>query len=293
MPENTPIQSTPLGVLSLLLALLSFAGCIITGLLVQFVHFSSVVGFLFLPILSLTALIMALWVLIGPGRGHAAEKPFTRGPALLGFLVALLALVGQVTISGVGLSVYIPMKQRVLPAADEMVRNINAGRPERALEAFASTYRARIAPDDLSAIFGIVTSELGPIEDVVFRISTAQRARDTLGQLAGTVDPGDENLPKPVELHCRDGIAMLWLLLDEVALQREEIRFMDLLVVLPDLRALTLFPDGRMAMYARSFGLTIIDWRAGRPLSGPQPGEERNADGGEEHRGDEGAEPGR
>ncbi len=292
MPHDTPTRISAAPFIALFLAIFSLAGCIINAIVVHFLYFNAVLVFFALPVISLAALLISLRILLTVARNDSINKPFTRAPALIAFLLALLALVAQLAISGVGLSIYLPMKRLVLPAADEMVRAVNADRPDRALAAFSTTYQSRITPQELDTLFATLTDRLGPIQEIAFDLSTVERARDALSSLTGTADLAMENPPKPVEVRCRDGIAMLWILLDESALARGEVRFQDLLIVLPDQTALTLFPDGRMALYTRSLGLTPLDWRATLPPSGPQPREEGDPHRSQQQGGNESPQPG-
>ena len=270
--RSDPAPRVPsfIGLAALLCSLLSLASCIIISGLSMAIVPSLAVGVAVLPLLGLTGVLLgAVSILRKKAPGG---RDYERGPAVGAIIVGLATAVLQGAF-GIGiLRTYIAVPKQIIPVVSSMVSEIQASNLDRARQALAEPVRAVVPAPRLQGFYEAIHDACGGDPTPSFTIGTIGRSRAALARaLAGVSSAPDNFYPKPVEMIGPGARIPLWVLLDDSALDRDQVKITDMLALLPGDRALVLLPDGRFAQLARTSGLTIIELPTAPPPESLSP----------------------
>jgi hypothetical protein len=256
-----PESASVLGVVSLGLALLSVAACLIASVAAATGRPGAMVVVLVLPILGFAAMIAGALALM---KRRSAGVPLVRGPAAFGIIIGLASVVLQGSVAVGALIAYVPVKRIVVPVVSSMFAEAEAGHPDRALAAIVESSRTTIDAPRLGAFIRSATDALGtPTRarvglDIFFRSREALAEAMARGQSRGPA-PDLGLQVKALELEGPSGRTVMYLVLDDAALKQDQVRIADAMVILPGGRCVVLLPQGRMMQLAAYLGLTVVN----------------------------------
>ena len=258
------------GLLALGCSMLSLGSCIVLAAISVFFAPSAGVVVVGLPLLGLAGIVLGALSLVRKRAPNGRE--YERGPAVGAIIVGLATAVLQGAF-GVGiLRVYLAMPEQVVPVVGSMMEEIGEGNLSGARRALADPVQPNVPEARLGAFAGEVRAVCGPEIEASFSVGTIGRARAALtralSNTQGLAAPPDL-FPKPVELVGSEGRLVVWLLLDDASLERDRVRIVDMMAMLPDGRCLVLLPAGRFAQFARQAGLGIVDLPTAAPAPAP------------------------
>ena len=249
-----------LGVVSLGMAVVSVGACLVASALALGGRAGAVVVVFGLPVLGLGAALVGGLALM---KRRSAGVPLVRGPAAFGILIGIASAVLQGSVAVGALMAYVPVKKMVVPVVTGMVTEVEAGRPERALDAVLESSRSVIGAARVEALVLAATDVVGEPMRASVGMDIIVRSRRVFAEAAGR-GGGQGAVPdlglqvKAVELVGPRGRLVMYLVLDEASLTKDKVRIADAMVVLGDGRCAVLLPDGRMRELARYLGLAVV-----------------------------------
>ena len=259
---DAPVVETGsvLGVVSLGMAVVSVGACLIASALALGGRAGAVVVVFGLPALGLGAAIVGAMALM---KRRSAGVPLVRGPAAFGILIGIASAVLQGSVAVGALMAYVPVKKVVVPVVTGMAAEVEAGRPERALDAVVESSRSVIGAARVEGFVRAASDVVGEPMRASVGMDIIVRSRRVFAEAASR-GSGQGPVPdlglqvKAVELVGPRGRLMMYLVLDEGSLSKDKVRIADAMVVLGDDRCAVLLPDGRMRELARYLGLEIV-----------------------------------
>ena len=254
-------QGTLLGVISLGCALLSVAACVVVSAVVLVGGRTGAAVVIFgLPVLGVMAMVTGGMALV---QRRARGVPLVRGPAAMGVIIGLASAVLQGSVAVGALMAYVPVKKMVTPVVTAVFEQVEAGRADVAVEAIPESSRTVIDAARVERFVGAVTDVVGTPARAVVGLDMFVRTRrvfaDAAARGAATGPVPDLGLQvKTVEVEGPRGRVMVFLVLDDAALQRDDVRIADAMAVLPGERCVVLLPEGRMKQLAGFLGLEEV-----------------------------------
>jgi hypothetical protein len=247
-----------LALLALGVGLFGAASCVAVGALGVFIQGAGLVA-LGLPLVGLVAILLGALALRSIARSSGTEG---RGFAVAGVIIGIAVLVIPGAFAVGVARTYLSAKQRVAPVVDAMLAEADAGNAERGLDALAEAVED-VDADRLTRFLGAVEVEIGDLRGADVRLRTVFRLKEPFreaqrdGRLDETRTPSVASIPKPVRLEGDAGAVIAWVLLDEDALARDQVRLVDMLVVLEGGRGILLREAGPLSEVAAYLGLTL------------------------------------
>lgn len=253
------LRTSGLGIIALACALLSVAACVVVAVLSVVGVPAAMVGVLVLPLLGLVGVVFGG---VSLARKRAPDGAvYTRGPAVAGVIIGLASAVLQGSVLVGAMRTFAPIKQQVVPVVNAMVREARAGHVDRASEAVGEGARGVVGPR-LEGFAKEIVGVCGDDVRATFSIGALVRATVKLRETMAKANPAafqSGSPPKPVEFQGSRGRLSAWVLLDEAALDKGQVKITDMMAILPDGRALVLLPDGRFAQLARGVGMESVE----------------------------------
>lgn len=248
-----------LGALAILLALVSAVASVLCGLVAMFGYPPAMLGLGVLPLFSMLAIALGGASLMR--RVAPDGSAYSRGPAAGGVIVGLATLVLQGAVIVGVLRTYVPMKRVVVPVVASMLEESERGNTELARRALAETVRGVVTEARFEAFLDASAAETGRPMTAAFGLATIARTRAALvsamAQGGGTVTVTGM-YPKPVEFEGPSGRVSVWVLLDEAELERERVKIVDMMAILPGGRGVVLLPEGRFAQLVEQAGIERV-----------------------------------
>ncbi|MEM8835833.1 MAG: hypothetical protein AAGD00_08435 [Planctomycetota bacterium] len=257
-------QLSPLAVLSLGGALLSFATCLVGGI-------ASVLGFpsvglviLFLPLLALASAVCGVLALVAINRSDGLLVGGV--PARIGLVLGLIATAVTGSFTFGALRTAYDVRERLAPVVEALIADINADNWPGAEEHLGEPVARALGKtgvawffETLEASFQSETVGADAPLVILFRSrGELARASDPTQVSAAPQNLNDE-VPKPVRVTFASGASgVLFVFLDPAALASQQVRVSDAMIVLPDNRVLTLQPDGPASLLARGGGMRVV-----------------------------------
>lgn len=223
-------------------------------------------GFLMTAGMTWPALAMAVMPLIALGAAtlgffavRDASRPdrFGRGPAKLALFVGAALFVLESAAVGAAGVTYIHHARTLAPAVDIFVESLASGDTTTAVRSTTLDPGTAETGEDLARWQNAVRTRLGELDGARFTLGTIAAARHTASELPPTVAANTGPPPRLVELVGDRDSCVVWVYLDEAALEDGRVVIDDLLALLGRGDAAALRRDGPAAQAAADFGLTL------------------------------------
>jgi hypothetical protein len=220
----------------------------------------SALGAAVLMVLPLQGFIAAVCGFIGL-RATARPGVTGRGPAFVGlFGGAILFVLQAAFVGGVGVT-YISTANTLAPVVDRSLVATSEGRLALAVQGVASSGDVDEDEARLGRFVDIIESHYGTIASARFSVPILIEGRKQIGELFANQPAGvaiDEP-PKWLEIACARGTTIVFVTLDDDALDNDRVEIDDMLALLPDGQAVELVPGGRLTPIAEVMGLELVD----------------------------------
>jgi hypothetical protein len=209
-----------------------------------------------LPLLGLAGAICGGAALV---RIHRAQGALLgRNAALIGLFIGLMSAVVQGAVVGGALATFGAISKHVVPAVTTMAREASAGNADAAAALLSDGARQIAGPARLTEFFGALEAEHGAMVRVSFGLGTIGAARRVTANATGAPTAAVQaQSPRPVEVAFQNGWTLLYVYVDDAALDQNQVRVMDLLAVDKDGTARALLPDGPGRVLAQAIGLKL------------------------------------
>ncbi|MBL0926678.1 MAG: hypothetical protein IBJ11_03370 [Phycisphaerales bacterium] len=257
-PNASAARLSGTAALSAVLAMVSLAACVTAAAAALLGFPAALAAIVVLPVLGLTAAVLGFTSLSIVRR--SGGRVIGRVPALIGLFLGLTSAIIQGAFALSVLRVYFDLRNAAAPAVSRMVYAADRG-DLSGLRATLSEKASADLTDARAAEFGAaLRREAGTIAGAEVRLGTLIRTFEAGRRAArsGSVQPLAEGvLPKPVEIVGDRATLLAYVIVDQDALKKEQVKVADLLVVLPDGRGLTLMNDGPASSAAESLNLKI------------------------------------
>lgn len=207
-----------------------------------------------LPLLGLAGAICGGLALV---RIHRAQGTLLgRNAALIGLFIGLMSAVVQGAVVGGALATFGAISKHVVPAVSSMARDASAGNADAAAALLSDNAKQIAGPAGLAGFFGALEAKHGPLVRVSFGLGTIGAARRASERATGAPTSAVQaQSPRPVEVTFKNGWTLLYVYVDDAALDQNQVRVMDLLAVDKDGAARALLPDGPARVLAQWMGL--------------------------------------
>lgn len=252
-------QFSPIAALSAVIALASAGACLLSFILSMAVDPMLGAIALPLPLLSLGAVVLSALALRAIGRSEGRVKG--RKLALIGLFLGLMLAVIQGAMSGAALASYLPIRRKIVPLAQEVAAAVSRGDLPAARSSMAPAVSQVLSDDRISGFFTGLEASQGDFVRAEFSIDSWIRSRGRIvSAMGGRSTPATQpsEFPKPVELVYARGRLNAYFFIDEAGLGRQEVLLRDVLVFVNDSSLMVLLPDGPASLWARWFGLPIV-----------------------------------
>lgn len=244
-----------------MLALLSASGCVVSLLLVTLGWVRAFAAIFALPLLGIAAVVLGFTALREIKRASGAMHG--RVPALIGVFLGLMLTVVQAAVGMGALRTYMDLRNNLAPSmgrlfiALDRAEDATAQMHLSAADQGPSVAARTAAADELRARFGAcrgATFDLRTISQGAALVSTAPKNANVAA---------DIGLPRSVRLVYERAEPLLLVWLDDDALQKNEVRLRDGMIVLsPDgvspAEALLMRPDGPASKAATALGIRVV-----------------------------------
>lgn len=243
------------------LALLSLSACLVMLLLVTFGVLSAFGAILVMPLLGVSACVIGFFALRDIKNSQGRLKG--RVPALIGVFLGLLTATIQGA-AGIGaLRTYMDLRNTLAPAMGRLFIALDRGEPATAALYLSKSTQAP-TQETLARVTGELRARLGACRGAEFDLEVLKLASDLARSGTPTQSPTPVDLPRSVRLIYEKGHVLLLVWLDNPALDQNEVRLIDGILMLPAAQGATggaageivlLRSDGPAATVAQSFGL--------------------------------------
>ena len=240
-PGAPDVRPSGAGFLAAMCALVGLGACVVVSIVTIWSPRALVLIFA-LPAFGVLAVALAATSL---SRKTAPDgSRYSRGPAVFGLIVGIACVVLQGAVVIGAMMTYWPIRQNLVPVADTLLPGGAAPAPPGAPIA---PLAPEVPPGALEAFLSRCEAAAGPLDrfevgvDVFFVVRDVTKEAQERGGATGTLPAGLG--PKPMFLVGSEGRLLVWVVLDQEALAREEVVIADMLAVLPDGRAATLRGD--------------------------------------------------
>lgn len=245
----------------------SVGACLIAAIVALTVSPSAALVVLILPIVAFGGAIMGLVALgrIRRSGGRLGGRPL----ATMGLFVGLGAGVLQSAFTISALVTIWPVRSVLAPEVDRFMQRVSIGELDRAREQLAESVRPSISDAQLLGFGRVLESRIGEYQNANFGIDvfieSRTRVRSLLTSSASPGAPSPTNAPRPIGLKFADTRAIGYVFVDQDALRGGRVLLEDILVLLPDDRAVILRADADASLTAAMLGAEVI------PLTGVGP----------------------
>jgi hypothetical protein len=268
---EAPVMSAK-AALAGILALASLSACVVSLLLVLVGLIQAFVVVMVLPVLGIAGAVLGYVSLREIGKSQGRLKG--RVPALIGLFLGLLTASIQGA-AGIGvLRTYMDAKNTLAPAMGRLFIAMDRGE-ESTAELHLSQSSETPGAAKRGAMIAALRAKFGACRGATFDLATISEGR-ALATAGGSTPTGpmQVDLPRTVRLVFERGEALLLVWLDNLALEKGEVRMFDGLVVVskgekagvqgrtpPEVMVLR--EDGPGAKVAKGFGMRVLAYWSG------------------------------
>ncbi|MEO1128277.1 MAG: DUF4190 domain-containing protein [Planctomycetota bacterium] len=255
--DQMQARTSGLGLLSLLCALISIGACAVAALLAMVLDPLAAGAIAVLPLFGIAAIILG-GIALAKTPGDGIRR--TRGPAGAGLILGIIATVLQGSAVAGALLRFFPVKNLIAPIVQEMAFDVEAGRTEEARDQLAEYVRSNVPPERIEAFFDVAAQAVGTFDRTeVTLFGTFVRSSRAFRDAPGGTAPPPHITPFPVELVGDSGRTLLWIMLDDAALEKEQVLVTDMILLLPNDRCAVLLPEAQLAQLAAAVGWQIVN----------------------------------
>jgi len=260
VPASYPSERLSIAAaLSALCALLAVSGCVGISWIAYrqpelFVYIVAV------PILAFAAIVLGVIARVRIGKSGARGGSVLRGKGLA-TLGIFLGVLGGVIPTAFLLSALVTLSslKSLAPVAERIVLAAAAQSPQSARGDLSPDGSADLTDERIAAVGVAIERVAGKPHNADVSIGAVLEARTRVISAArSSVDASTlgELSPKPVVIRCARGSVIAYTILDEDALNQQQVLVNDALFLLPDGSCITLRVDGPAQQIARALGLT-------------------------------------
>ncbi|MFG0275803.1 MAG: DUF4190 domain-containing protein [Phycisphaerales bacterium] len=200
--------------------------------------------------------------LIGQSQGRLSG----RGPAAVGIILGLIGTVIWGAIGVGGLQAWTFYTKQMAPVAERAMLAAASGDLTALQAELTPDAAGDLDPAHVRFFIDTIESEQGAIQSIETDFSTTIEAFERIyGNMqqppqGGAPGPGGQGsfAPVPVTLRCANGDVLAWPIFDEDGFSGSQVLLVDIMVQMPDLKAVSLRADGPAAAFAPAFGWQVV-----------------------------------
>lgn len=257
-PVEPPTRLSSAALASLLLVLAAILiGC---GSLLgsMFGGWNSWVGVLVAPLIALNGCVLAFVGLRSIERSseRLAGRPIALVALFLG--VGVTAIQGALVLLAL---VTLSASSTLAPVGAELVGYAQADRQRLTRQVLSEDLSDDMSDEQIRAFASVVRDRLGTVSGSGAGFSLILDARRAFGD-AGAMEgysPDAADMPRPIYLRFGDERVLAYVYTDQAALQDQEIRVRDMVILLPEGGVIVLAPDGPGSQLAAAAGWTVVN----------------------------------
>lgn len=245
----------------------SLGVCVVASLMAYLVAPEAAVVVLVLPVIAFGGAVMGGLALrkIRRSGGMIGGRPL----ATIGLFVGLGSGVLQTAFLVSAMATVWPIRTVLAPATGEFLMHLGSGQFDAARPRLDQAARTALDDKALKRFIQTLEQACGPFQSANFGLDVFIESRRRLQEAAARgVVPGaatPANVPKPVGLTFANTRAVAYVFVDQQAIQRGTVLMTDILVLLPDGRAVALGSGGEAAQAAQALGIALIEGEAPTP----------------------------
>lgn len=213
--------------------------------------------------------------LIGQSRGRLSG----RGPAVVGIILGLIGTVlwGAITVGVLQASTF--YTKQMAPVAERALLAAAAGDMTALQAELTPDAGADLDPAHVRFFIETIEAEQGAIQSIETDFGTTIEAFERIyGNMqqppqGGTVSSSSKGdfAPVPVTLRCANGDVLAWPIFDADGFSGGQVLLVDIMVQMPDLKAVALRADGPAAGFAPAFGWQVVTPESASDTPPPAP----------------------